>query len=198
MLANMATSLIMHKRIKTTIAKAKALRTYVEPLLTKSKDDSTNSRRVVFSHLQSKEAVTELFRDVSPKIADRPGGYTRILKIGHRLGDSADMCYIELVDYNENLLGTKSDTGKTGKRKRRGSGKKKDEAESPVTKKTSKKTTVQKKDTPVEPSDTVETVTATKGEPPVEEVIEEVSDTAEQSGAETEHKENNTEEDKKE
>ena len=102
MLANMATSLILHKRITTTTAKAKALRSYVEPLITKSKEDTTHSRRVVFSYLKNKYAVTELFREVSPKIADRPGGYTRILKTGNRLGDNADMCIIELVDYNEN------------------------------------------------------------------------------------------------
>jgi len=98
MLANMAISLIMHKRINTTVAKAKALRVYVEPLLTKSKEDSTNSRRVVFSYLQNKEAVTELFREVSQKIANRNGGYTRIIKTGLRLGDAAEMCFIELVD----------------------------------------------------------------------------------------------------
>lgn len=121
MLANMANSLILHKRISTTTAKAKALRSFVEPLITKSKEDSTNSRRVVFSYLQNKEAVSELFREVSPKIAERPGGYTRILKTGTRLGDSADMCIIELVDYNENLLSAKADSKeKAGKRKRRG------------------------------------------------------------------------------
>ncbi len=107
MLANMACSLIKHKRIATTTAKAKALRVYIEPLLTKSKDDSTHSRRIVFSHLQNKEVVTELFRDIAQKIATRPGGYTRILKTGFRLGDAAEMCIIELVDYNENLLKTK-------------------------------------------------------------------------------------------
>lgn len=121
MLANMANSLILHKRISTTTAKAKALRSFVEPLITKSKEDSTHSRRVVFSHLQNKETVSELFREVSPKITDRPGGYTRILKTGTRLGDSADMCIIELVDYNENLLTTKGDSkDKAGKRRRRG------------------------------------------------------------------------------
>lgn len=118
MLANMASSLIMHKRIRTTLAKAKALRGYVEPLITKSKDDSTHSRRTVFSYLQSKEAVTELFREVAVKVADRPGGYTRILKTGNRLGDNAEMCYIELVDYNENLLVEK--TTKTKSTRRRG------------------------------------------------------------------------------
>ena len=104
MLSNMATSLIMQKRIFTTTAKAKALRKFVEPLITKSKDDSTHSRRIVFSTLQDKYAVTELFQEVSKKIGDRPGGYTRILKTGNRLGDNAAMCFIELVDYNENML----------------------------------------------------------------------------------------------
>ena len=104
MLSNMACSLIEHKKINTTVAKAKALKLYVEPLLTKAKTDSTHSRRVVFSYLKSKEAVTELFRDVAVKIADRPGGYTRILKTGNRIGDNAEMCLIELVDYNENML----------------------------------------------------------------------------------------------
>ena len=104
MLANMACSLLFHKRIETTVAKAKALRTYVEPLITKSKDDSTHSRRTVFSYLKQKEAVTELFRTIAPKIAERPGGYTRILKTGFRVGDAADMAIIELVDFNEAAL----------------------------------------------------------------------------------------------
>ena len=104
MLANMATSLILHKRIQTTVAKAKALKMYVEPLITKSKEDTTHSRRVVFSYLKNKEAVTELFRTVAPKIADRPGGYTRVLKTGFRQGDGADMALIELVDFNEAAL----------------------------------------------------------------------------------------------
>ena len=104
LLANMATSLILHKRIETTVAKAKALKGYVEPLITKSKEDTTHSRRVVFSYLKNKEAVTELFRTVAPKIADRPGGYTRVLKTGFRQGDGADMALIELVDFNEAAL----------------------------------------------------------------------------------------------
>lgn len=103
-MANMATSLILKKRITTTLAKAKALRTYVEPLINRGKEDTTHNRRTVFSYLKSKEAVTELFREISVKIANRPGGYTRILKTGSRAGDSADMCFIELVDYNENML----------------------------------------------------------------------------------------------
>ena len=101
MLSNMATSLILHKRIQTTIAKAKAVQKFIEPLVTKSKEDTTHSRRVVFSYLKQKEAVTELFRTIAPKIAERPGGYTRILKTGFRLGDGADMCIIEFVDFNE-------------------------------------------------------------------------------------------------
>jgi large subunit ribosomal protein L17 len=104
MLANMACSLIKHKRITTTVAKAKALKKYIEPLITKSKDDTTNSRRVVFSNLQDKVAVTELFKEISVKVADRPGGYTRVIKTGKRLGDNADMCFIELVDYDENMM----------------------------------------------------------------------------------------------
>lgn len=102
----MACSLIKHKRITTTVAKAKALKKFVEPLITRSKDDTTNSRRVVFSNLQDKYAVTELFKEISVKVADRPGGYTRIIKTGHRLGDNAEMCFIELVDYNENMAKT--------------------------------------------------------------------------------------------
>ncbi|NTV83889.1 MAG: 50S ribosomal protein L17 [Bacteroidales bacterium] len=128
MLSNMATSLIMHKRITTTLAKAKALRVYVEPIITRSKDDSTHSRRVVFSHLQSKEAVTLLFRDISTKVADRPGGYTRIIKLGLRLGDNAEMAMIELVDFNLNLLGEKAGAKAKGTRRgRRGSKKAADE-----------------------------------------------------------------------
>jgi large subunit ribosomal protein L17 len=121
MLSNMASSLIIHKRIHTTLAKAKALRSYVEPLITKSKNDSTHSRRVVFATLHNKEAVNELFREVSPKVADRPGGYTRILKLGPRPGDNAEMAMMELVDYNENLLAEKADEQKKRKRTRRGS-----------------------------------------------------------------------------
>lgn len=120
MLSNMANSLIEHKRITTTVAKAKALRVFVEPILTKSKTDSTHSRRVVFSYLQSKEVVTELFRDVAPKIADRPGGYTRIIRTGNRLGDNAEMCMIELVDFNELMLAGKSEKKATTRRSRRG------------------------------------------------------------------------------
>jgi len=123
MLSNMASSLILHKRINTTLAKAKALRIYIEPLITKAKEDTTHSRRTVFSYLQNKEAVTELFRDISVKVADRPGGYTRIIKTGARLGDNAEMCMMELVDYNENLLkevSTKAKSSRRGRRKKSG------------------------------------------------------------------------------
>ena len=119
MLSNMASSLIFHKKIETTVAKAKALRTYVEPLITKSKSDTTHSRRQVFSLLQDKNSVNELFNNVSEKIADRPGGYTRIIKMGNRLGDNAEMCVIELVDYNLLLLGEEKDKKTKSRRRRR-------------------------------------------------------------------------------
>ena len=128
MLSNMAVSLIMHKRITTTLAKAKELKKFVEPLITKSKDDTTNSRRVVFSYLQNKEAVTELFKEISVKVAERPGGYTRIIKLGTRLGDSAEMCMMELVDYNEIYTGNDKKAAKPAKATRRRSTKKKAEA----------------------------------------------------------------------
>ena len=126
MMSNMASSLILHKRITTTVAKAKALRTYVEPLLTKSKEDTTHNRRTVFSYLGNKEVVTELFRTVAPKIADRPGGYTRIIRTGYRLGDNAEMCMIELVDFNE--IYTNEKAKKTTRRSRRGGASKATEA----------------------------------------------------------------------
>jgi len=125
MLSNMACSLIEHKRITTTLAKAKTLRVFVEPILTKSKDDSTHSRRVVFSYLQNKEVVAELFRDVAPKISNRNGGYTRIIRTGNRLGDNAEMCLIELVDFNE--IYTKDAAKKTTRRSRRAGAKKSDD-----------------------------------------------------------------------
>ena len=121
MLSNMASSLIIHKKIETTVAKAKALRKYVEPILTRSKNDTTHSRRTVFSLLNNKESVTELFNNISEKIASRPGGYTRIIKTGFRLGDNAEMCVIELVDYNTLLLGgdDKAAASKTRRRRRK-------------------------------------------------------------------------------
>jgi len=122
MLSNMAASLITHKRIFTTVPKAKALRRYVEPIITRSKEDTTNSRRIVFSMLQNKYAVAELFQSVSPKVSDRPGGYTRIIKTGYRLGDNAAMCFIELVDFNENMLGEDKTKKTRTRRSRRRSG----------------------------------------------------------------------------
>lgn len=132
MLQNMACSLIEHKTINTTIAKAKALRVYVEPILTRAKTDSTHSRRQVFSHLQSKEAVTELFREVAPKIADRPGGYTRIIRTGYRLGDNAEMCMIELVDFNELYTNEGAKKSNTRRSRRGGGGAKPAEGEAVV------------------------------------------------------------------
>ena len=134
MLANMASSLILHKRITTTLAKAKALRVYVEPIITRSKDDSTHSRRTVFSYLQNKEVVSILFRDIASKVADRPGGYTRILKMGNRLGDNASMALIELVDYNEIYTSGDSVAEKKTTRRRGSKSKKADDAPAAVAK----------------------------------------------------------------
>lgn len=136
MLSNMASSLIQNKRITTTVAKAKALRKYVEPLLTKAKNDTTHSRRVVFSYLNDKESVKTLFDEVATKIAERPGGYTRILKTGNRLGDNADMCIIELVDYNELLLGGEKPAKAKTRRSRRGGAKKEETSTSKAEAKT--------------------------------------------------------------
>ncbi|MDC0644258.1 50S ribosomal protein L17 [Crocinitomicaceae bacterium] len=161
LLSNMACSLIEHKSINTTLAKAKALRVYVEPLLTKSKTDSTHSRRTVFSYLQNKDVVTELFREVAPKIATRNGGYTRIIRTGYRLGDNAEMCMIELVDFNE--VYTKETATKTTRRSRRG-GKKSASAE----------TTIEEA--------VVENVTSEVVEETTAEVIEEVESSEENKG----------------
>ncbi len=127
LLSNMASSLILHKRIETTVAKAKELRKYIEPMITKSKTDSTNNRRVVFSYLQNKDAIKELFSIVSEKVANRPGGYTRIIKLGNRLGDNAEICFIELVDFNETMLAASAEKAVKTRRSRR-AGAKKDEA----------------------------------------------------------------------
>jgi large subunit ribosomal protein L17 len=173
MLQNMACSLIEHKRITTTIAKAKTLRVFIEPLLTKSKTDSTHSRRVVFSYLQSKEAVTELFREVAPKIATRDGGYTRIIRTGYRLGDNAEMCMIELVDFNE--LYNNNAGKKTTRRSRRGG-----KANEGVTTVASEETTTEVvEETPV--AEVVE-------EAPTAEVVEEtpVADATEEATTATE------------
>jgi len=163
MLQNMACSLIEHKRISTTIAKAKTLRVFVEPILTKAKTDSTHSRRVVFSYLQNKEMVTELFREVAPKIANRAGGYTRIIRTGYRLGDNAEMCMIELVDFNE--LYNNDSAKKTTRRSRRG-GAKKDET-----------VAVEATETAVEEAVVVEETSA-ESEAPAAEVVEEVTEEA--------------------
>ena len=140
MLANMTISLIMHKRITTTVAKAKALKKYAEPLITKAKDDTTNSRRVVFSYLQNKEAIKELFGPVAQKVGDRPGGYTRIIKLGFRKGDAAQICFIELVDFDEAM--SKTEVKKATRRSRRG-GKKAEAADAPAAEQ-------EKAETPVE------------------------------------------------
>jgi large subunit ribosomal protein L17 len=124
--------LILHKRIQTTVAKAKELRKYVEPMITKSKTDSTNNRRVVFSYLQNKEAIKELFSIVSEKVANRPGGYTRIIKLGNRLGDNAEICFIELVDFNETMLAASAEKAGKTRRSRRGGAAKVTEAAAPV------------------------------------------------------------------
>jgi len=178
MLANMATSLIIHKRINTTTAKAKALRTYVEPLITKSKDDSTHSRRVVFSYLQDKKAVTELFREVAPKVGERPGGYTRILKTGNRIGDNADMCIIELVDYNEGMLAASEATKAKATRRRRSAKKTTTVAEATSkTPKTPKAKAVEKEpeveETPEAVVETIEENTEIVDEPIAEESFSE-------------------------
>ncbi|OFX30144.1 MAG: 50S ribosomal protein L17 [Bacteroidetes bacterium GWA2_32_17] len=129
LLANMAASLIMHKGIITTVAKAKALKSYVEPLISRSKEDSTHNRRLVFSYISDKFAVSELFRDIAVKVAQRPGGYTRILRIANRKGDNAELCRLELVDYNENMLAAKTETKQKATRTRRGASKKKTQGE---------------------------------------------------------------------
>jgi len=172
MLANMAASLILKKRVTTTLAKAKALREYVEPLITRSKEDSTHSRRIVFGYLQSKEAVTELFREVATKIAQRPGGYTRILKTGTRKGDAADMCFIELVDYNENLLAEKQDKkAKTTRRSRTTTKKTTDKSEVEIKEKAPKK-----KAAKAETTEVVDKVEESTTDLPAEEKKEEAAE----------------------
>lgn len=189
MLSNMACSLILHKRIKTTTAKAKALKVYVEPLITKSKNDTTASRRIVFSYLGDKNAVSELFREISQKVMDRPGGYTRIIKLPNRLGDNAEMCIIELVDYNELLLDAKKEEKKTTRRSRRGGSTKTKATETTEVKDKTDKTdktdkvetkAVEEPETVVEPETTNETVVEESpveepvtDEPVVEETVEE-------------------------
>jgi large subunit ribosomal protein L17 len=184
MLSNMASSLILHKRISTTLAKAKALRVYVEPLITKSKSDTTHNRRVVFSYLQDKDTVRVLFDEVSEKVTDRPGGYTRIIKTGNRLGDNAEMCIMELVDYNELLLAEKEPQKARTRRSRRG-GKKEETQVSSKPEKTPEVTTAPVAEVEAE-------------EVPVAEEVQELSDVAEEVIAETEVQEENQEDSQKE
>ena len=185
LLSNMACSLIEHKRINTTLAKAKALRVYVEPLLTKSKTDTTHSRRVVFSYLQNKEAASELFREIAPKISDRPGGYTRIIKLNNRLGDNAEMAIIELVDFNELLLAEQAPKKKT----RRRGGKAKSAAK-PAEETTSGSNDVAVEDAPVEEiQDAVEVV---------EEVVEVASEETTEKVENSETQDNEPEDSKEE
>lgn len=187
MLSNMASSLIESKRISTTVAKAKALRMYVEPLITRAKNDTTHSRRIVFSQLQNKEAVSELFREVAAKVADRPGGYTRILRTGSRLGDNAEMCIIELVDYNEAMLEAKEEAAKPKRRRsRRGGSGKKSEAQKPAAEKTDK---------PAEEAD--EEVKVVEDVQPVEET-EEKTEVVEKPKAEEKAEDTSTDEPKAE
>lgn len=194
MLSNMAASLIMHKRITTTLAKAKELRKYLEPLITKSKNDTTHSRRVVFSYLQDKYAVTELFREISQKVADRPGGYLRILKTGFRQGDNAEMCIIELVDYNEDYT-TQKETKKTTRTRR---SRKSTATAKPTVEETQTETVEQIAEEPtaetvepiVEEPQAVEKETAPAAETEVEEPkqTEEPTDTAEETSETTPEK----------
>lgn len=189
----MTSSLILHKRITTTVAKAKALKMYAEPLITKAKQDTTHSRRVVFSYLQNKEAVTELFREISPKIAERQGGYTRILKTGSRVGDSAEMCIIELVDYNENMLTAKEEKKTTSRRRRGGSKKSSTAAAAPKAEKAEKVEEAKVveevvEEAPVEEvaTETVEETPAAEEAPVVEEEKAEEAPAAEEPKAEEE------------
>ena len=197
MLSNMACSLIEHKRIKTTVAKAKALRKFVEPLITKSKTDTTHSRRIVFSHLRQKEVVTELFGDVASKVATRNGGYTRILRTGNRLGDNAEMCFIELVDYNETYVTDKPK--KKAKSTRRSGGAKKASSTTPaveeaviVEETTSKETVVEETKTEEVVAETIETTEAPAAEVVAEEKTEATEETSEVKEEETKE-ENNAE-----
>ena len=196
MLSNMACSLIEHKRIKTTVAKAKALRKFVEPLITKSKTDTTHSRRIVFSHLRQKEVVTELFGDVASKVATRNGGYTRILRTGNRLGDNAEMCFIELVDYNETYVTDKPK--KKAKSTRRSGGAKKVSAATPaveeavvVEETTSEETVVEETKTEEEVAETTDALAAEVVSEKTSEAIEETSEVKEEETKEENNAEDN-------
>ena len=195
MLSNMACSLIEHKRIKTTVAKAKALRKFVEPLITKSKTDTTHSRRIVFSHLRQKEVVTELFGDVASKVATRNGGYTRILRTGNRLGDNAEMCFIELVDYNETYVTDKPK--KKTKSTRRSGGAKKVSTTTPAVEEAVVVEETTSEETVVEETKTEEVVAETTEAPAAEVVAEEKAEATEETSEvkEEETKEENNAED---
>ena len=193
MLSNMAASLIVHKRIKTTTAKAKALKIYIEPLITKAKEDTTHSRRQVFSFLQDKDATSELFRDIAEKVGDRPGGYTRIIKLGNRLGDNADICIIELVDYNETMLAEKAAATKSSRRRRGG---KKKSQETEVTAKVGEQTAAQVTETAAEEDAGAEDV---KGEEAATEVVaEEQAEVVSEVPAEAPEAEEKTDDEPKE
>jgi large subunit ribosomal protein L17 len=196
MLSNMACSLIEHKRIKTTVAKAKALRKFVEPLITKSKTDTTHSRRIVFSHLRQKEVVTELFGDVASKVATRNGGYTRILRTGNRLGDNAEMCFIELVDYNETYV-TDKPKKKTKSTRRSGGAKKASAATTPAVEEAVVVEETTSEETVVEEIKTEEVVAETTEAPAAEVVAEEKAEATEETSEvkEEETKEENNAED---
>ena len=196
MLSNMACSLIEHKRIKTTVAKAKALRKFVEPLITKSKTDTTHSRRIVFSHLRQKEVVTELFGDVASKVATRNGGYTRILRTGNRLGDNAEMCFIELVDYNETYVTDKPK--KKAKSTRRSGGAKKVSDATPaveeavvVEETTSEEIVVEETKTEEEVAETTDALAAEVVAEETSEAIEEISEVKEEETKEENNAEDN-------
>jgi large subunit ribosomal protein L17 len=196
MLSNMACSLIEHKRIKTTVAKAKALRKFVEPLITKSKTDTTHSRRIVFSHLRQKEVVTELFGDVASKVATRNGGYTRILRTGNRLGDNAEMCFIELVDYNETYV-TDKPKKKAKSTRRSGGAKKASAATTPAVEEAVVVEETTSEETVVEEIKTEEVVAETTEAPAAEVVAEEKAEATEETSEvkEEETKEENNAED---
>ena len=196
MLSNMACSLIEHKRIKTTVAKAKALRKFVEPLITKSKTDTTHSRGIVFSHLRQKEVVTELFGDVASKVATRNGGYTRILRTGNRLGDNAEMCFIELVDYNETYV-TDKPKKKAKSTRRSGGAKKASAATTPAVEEAVVVEETTSEETVVEETKTEEVVAETTEAPAAEVVAEEKAEATEETSEvkEEETKEENNAED---
>jgi large subunit ribosomal protein L17 len=193
----MASSLIAHKRITTTVAKAKALRMYVEPLISKAKQDTTHSRRVVFSYLQDKNAVSELFREVAAKVADRPGGYTRILKTGNRLGDNAEMCIMELVDYNEAMLAAKEEAAKPKKRRSRRGGSKKADSKAAETKAPVAETEVAEETTVEEVAAETEVVEEAKTEE-APEAVAETEEKAEETAEEPKAEEDSEEDKKKE